>query len=234
MSDQFTGQLSAFLDGELDDLARARLETHLGECLDCTRTLADLRAIVAAAPRYQGQEPARDLWQDIARRLGEAEVVPITPSRPGPPRAQRGAVQPSSNRRFGWKELIAASIIMAAVGGGAMWVALGRGTPEAPFAAVAPELSAPQLDNAAFADQQFDAAVRDLELLLAQGRDRLDSSTVRTIEQSLARIDDAILEARNAIQRDPANAYLSRQIAANMRRKLNLLRTATQAIAART
>src|SRR5688572_7647523 len=226
MSDQFTGQLSAFLDGELDDLARARLETHLGECLDCTRTLADLRGIVAAAPHYQGREPARDLWQDIERRLDEAEVVPITTSRP--------AVQPSSHRRFGWQELIAASILMAAVGGGAVWVALGRGTPETPVAATTPEVSAPELDNAAFADQQFDAAVRDLELLLAQGRHRLDTATVRTIEQSLTRIDDAILEARNAIQRDPANAYLSRQIAANMRRKLNLLRVATQAIAART
>ena len=225
MADQFTGQLSAFLDGELDDLARARLETHLGECLDCTRTLADLRAIVAAAPHYQGREPARDLWQDIERRLAEAEVLPLT---------YRPTVLPSSNRRFGWKELIAASIMMAAAGGGAVWVALGRGTPEAPVAAAAPEASAPELDNAAFADQQFDAAVRDLELLLAQGRDRLDTATVRTIEQSLARIDDAILEARNAIQRDPANAYLSRQIAANMRRKLNLLRVATQAIAART
>jgi len=225
MSDQFTGQLSAFLDGELDDLARARLETHLSECLDCTRTLADLRAIVAAAPHYQGREPVRDLWQDIERRLGEAEVVPITPARP------RVLASP---RRFTWRELIAASILMAAVGGGAVWVALGRGTPEAPVTATTPEVSAPELDNAAFADQQFDAAVRDLELLLAQGRDRLDTATVRTIEQSLARIDDAILEARNAIQRDPANAYLSRQIAANMRRKLNLLRVATQAIAART
>jgi hypothetical protein len=226
MSDHFTGQLSAFLDGELDDLARARLEAHLGECLDCTRTLAGLRAIVAAAPHYPGREPARDLWQDIERRLDEAEVVPITTSRP--------AVQPSSNHRFGWKELIAASIVMAAVGGGAVLIALGRGTPEAPVTAAAPEVPAPERDNAAFADQQFDAAVRDLELLLAQGRDRLDTATVRTIEQSLARIDDAILEARNAIQRDPANAYLSRQIAANMRRKLNLLRVATQAIAART
>lgn len=224
MSDPFTGQLSAFLDGELDDLARARLETHLGECLDCTRTLADLRAIVAAAPHYQGREPARDLWQDIERRLDEAEVVPITPR----PRVL------ASPRRFGWKELIAASIVMAAVGGGAVWVTLGRSAPEAPVAAATPEVSAPELDNAAFADQQFDAAVRDLELLLAQGRHRLDTATVRTIEQSLVRIDDAILEARNAIQRDPANAYLSRQIAANMRRKLNLLRVATQAIAART
>jgi tetratricopeptide (TPR) repeat protein len=149
--------------------------------------------------------------------------VPITPPRPR---------VPASPRRFTWRELIAASILMSAVGGGAVWIALGRGTPEAPVAA-APEAPAPELGNAAFADQQFDAAVRDLEQLLAAGRDRLDTATVRTIEQSLNRIDDAILEARNAIQRDPANAYLSRQIAANMRRKLNLLRVATQAIAAR-
>jgi hypothetical protein len=57
---------------------------------------------------------------------------------------------------------------------------------------------------------------------------------VRTIEQSLQKIDAAIAEARLAIQRDPANAYLSRQIAANMRRKLDLLRAATNAIVART
>ena len=224
MSDQFTGQLSAYLDGELDDLARTRLEGHLGECLACARILTDLRAIVAAAPHYQGREPARDLWQDIEPRLEEAEVLPLT---------YRPAAPPSRHRRFGWKELIAASLLMAAVGGGAVWVALGRSTPAVPVAA-APEPAAPDARNVGFADQQFDAAVHDLEGLLAAGRDRLDSSTVRTIEQSLARIDAAILEARTAIQRDPANAYLSRQIAANMRRKLNLLRVATQAIAART
>lgn len=224
MPDQFTGQLSAYLDGELDDLARTRLEGHLGECLECARTLTDLRAIVAAAPHFPGREPAGDLWRDIERRLGEAEVIPLT---------DRPAALPSSTRRFGWKELIAASLVMAAVGGGAVWVALGRTIPEAPVAA-APDTSASASRHVGFADQQFDAAVRDLEGLLAAGRDRLDSSTVRTIEQSLARIDAAILEARTAIQRDPANAYLSRQIAANMRRKLNLLRVATQAIAART
>ena len=57
---------------------------------------------------------------------------------------------------------------------------------------------------------------------------------MRVIEESLQKIDVAIAEARVAIQHDPANAYLSRQIAANMRRKLNLLRVATNAIAART
>ena len=35
MSDQFTEQLSPYLDGELDDLRRVRLEAHLAGCADC-------------------------------------------------------------------------------------------------------------------------------------------------------------------------------------------------------
>jgi len=224
MSDRFTAQLSAYIDGELDDLSLARLESHLAECLDCTRTVAELRAIVAAAPDYRGREPSRDLWNDIERRLDEPEVVPINPSRP--------PMQPSRHR-FGWRELIAASIVMAAVGGGAVWVALDGTVREVPTAAAPAPITAEQ-QNVEFADREYDAAIQDLELLLARGQNRLDSATIRTIEQSLSKIDEAITEARAAVQRDPANAYLSRQIAANMRRKLNLLRVATQAIAART
>jgi hypothetical protein len=81
------------------------------------------------------------------------------------------------------------------------------------------------------ADADYDAAVAELEQVLMEGRSRLDTATVRVIDESLVRIDDAIADARNAIQRDPANAYLTRQITANMRRKLNLLRTAAKAIA---
>jgi len=234
MSDRFTEQLSPYIDGELDDLSRARLESHLAECLDCTRTLAELRAIVAAAPEYQGREPSTDLWPLIESRLGEPEVLPLNTNRPS-------ALPPSrppslSRHRFGWRELIAASILMAVAGGGSVWFAVSRGGTEVETAAVSP----PPPDSTAigstvgFAEQEFDLAVRDLEQVLDAGRDRLDSATVRTIEQSLVRIDAAIAEARAAIQRDPSSSYLNRQIAANMRRKLNLLRVATQAIAART
>lgn len=227
MSDRFAEQLSPYLEGELDDLSRTRLEIHLAECLDCTRTLAELRAIVAAAPGYIGRGPSRDLWKDIESRLDEAEVPPI--GAPGP------AVQPAS-RRFGWRELLAASIVMAAIGGGSVWLAVSRGGTEVETAVAPPRATEPNEVGSAvgFAEQEYDSAVRDLEQMLAAGRDRLDSATVRTIEQSLVRIDSAIAEARAAIQRDPSSSYLNRQIAANMRRKLNLLRVATQAIAART
>ncbi len=222
MSDQFTTQLSAYLDGELTGPARARLDAHLSGCAECTALLADLRAIVAAAPHYPGRAPARDLWQGIADRLEEADVVPIA-------RSRTRAVEPAG-RRFGWTQLIAASLATAVVGGGAAWLALRPTAQQPALVAAAPAA----FKTVAFADARYDAAVRDLEQVLAAGRGKLDTATVRTVEESLRKIDSAIAEARAAIQRDPANAYLSRQIAANMRKKLNLLRVAANAIAART
>jgi hypothetical protein len=218
MTDQFTSQLSAYLDDELDATARAHLEAHLAGCGECRAVLTDLREIVAAAPHYAGRAPGRDLWTGIAERMGETEVIPLRP-RP---------------LRFGWRELIAASIVMAAAGGGAVWLAVRSADSNAMAVAPAnlPNPNPLEVRNAAYAADKYDLAVRDLEQVLATGRGRLDTVTVRTIEESLAKIDAAIAEARSAVQRDPANAYLSRQIAANMRLKLNLLRAATNAIAA--
>lgn len=233
MPDLYTNQLSAYLDDELDAAQRAKVEAHLAGCAECASLLAELRAIVTAAPAYGGQAPARDLWNSIERRLDEPQVISIETVR-------RSTGSPA---RFGWRELIAASIVMAAVGGGAVYLALKSGSSgpvTSPIAqgstrSVNPDAPRPSdLRNVAFAERKYDSAVRDLELVLEAGRSRLDTATVRSVEESLHKIDAAIAEARAAIQRDPTNAYLNRQIAANMRRKLNLLRVATNAIAART
>lgn len=229
MADLFTNQLSAYLDGELDPPARARFEAHLAGCPECSAALADLRAIVTAAPFHPGREPARDLWPELRAGL-TAEVVPIG--------SARTVVAVSTGRRFGWRELIAASLLMAGAGAGAAYLALAR-RPLAPTPmAVQPAPAAPAAITPAksvgYAEGRYDAAVQELQQLLEAGRSRLDSTTVRSVEENLAKIDAAISEARAAVQRDPSNTYLNRQIAANMRRKLNLLRTATNAIAART
>ena len=228
MPDLYSDQLSAYLDGELPGSRRRRLEAHLAECAECSRTLADLRAIAAAAPHYQGREPSRELWPEIAARLNEAEVVPL--------RAERPSARPTVRRsaRFSWPQLIAASLLMGLVGGGATWLAVRDRSPErSELAGTGSPVLQPALTpkDVEYAESQYDAAVRDLEQVLAAGRSQLDTATVRVIELSLRRIDLAIAEARAAVQRDPANAYLSRQIAANMLRKLNLLRIATNAIA---
>ena len=83
------------------------------------------------------------------------------------------------------------------------------------------------VQNANFADAQFDAAVTDLERILREDRDRLDPRTVLVIERNLQAIDDAIREARMALNDDPANTYLNSHLADARRRKLELLRHVT-------
>src|ERR1043166_6560230 len=156
MSDQFTEQLSAYLDGELDARARARLEAHLDGCADCAAVLADLRAIVAAAPEYVGREPSTDLWPGIeARLVGDARTQGRKDATPGgddlmsvhssPPPPVRLSARPPV-RRFSLPQLLAASITMAILGGGTVWLALGdRGSAPAGTRRIA---VAPPVDTA--------------------------------------------------------------------------------------
>ena len=72
----------------------------------------------------------------------------------------------------------------------------------------------------------YDGAVADLERVLAEGRGRLDTTTVRVIERNLATIDSAIAQAQRAVAADSGNAYLNSHLAETMRRKLELLRQA--------
>ena len=83
------------------------------------------------------------------------------------------------------------------------------------------------VQRANFADAQYDAAVADLEKILLDERDQLDPRTVMVIERNLQTIDDAIRQAREALDRDPANTYLNSHLADARRRKLELLRHAT-------
>jgi hypothetical protein len=76
------------------------------------------------------------------------------------------------------------------------------------------------------AARSYDAAVGDLERVLAEGRGRLDTTTVRVLEQNLALIDRAIAQAQRAVAVDSANVYLNSHLAETMRRKIDLLRQA--------
>ena len=93
--------------------------------------------------------------------------------------------------------------------------------------------SLPQLLAAGVAlARSYDAAVHDLEQVLAQGRGRLDTATVRVLEQNLTLIDRAIAEASRAVAADSANVYLTTHLAETMRRKVDLLQQAVALVAA--
>jgi anti-sigma factor RsiW len=222
MSDNWTNRLSEYVDDELPPAERIALEAHLQTCTDCSSVVGDLRRVVRRARMLKEQPPARDLWPGIARRIG-ATPAPV-----------RTAVKPATPRRprrwaFSLPQLAAAGIGLMVTSGGAVWLVSTQNRPPVVLSIDSTPAATTQVVPAALrptASQSYAAAVADLERVLAQGRGRLDTTTVRVIEQNLAAIDRAIAEAQRALQADSANLYLNSHLAETMRRKLDLLRQA--------
>ncbi|HEY6073506.1 MAG TPA: zf-HC2 domain-containing protein, partial [Anaerolineales bacterium] len=115
MSDQWTEQLSEYVDGELEDGERVALESHLQNCAECSALIRDLRRVVRRARTLKDQGPQRDLWPGIASRIG------ATPPSSG------GVVDLTSRRHprrlsFSLPQLAAAGIALISISGGAVWL----------------------------------------------------------------------------------------------------------------
>ena len=67
-----------------------------------------------------------------------------------------------------------------------------------------------------------------LQDVLDQQESALAPETVAQLKASLRTIDEAILEARNALARDPANRVLIDMLTSNYRQKVDLLRRTTE------
>ena len=223
MNDRWTDRLSEYLDGELDEGERIALESHLQSCYECSAILADLRRVVQRARAPRDQTPPRDLWPGIAGRIGASAagspaIVDLTARRH---RARRWS--------FSLPQLAAAGLALMTLSGGAVWLVGSRSRPDASPATVVVagnEAASVPVAMRPSASQSYAAAVADLERVLEQGRGKLDTTTIRVIEQNLAAIDRAIAEAQRALEFDSANLYLNTHLAETMRPKLDLLRQA--------
>jgi len=212
MHDEWTNRLSDYLDGELGEAERVRLEEHLEGCAGCRTALAQLRGVTSWAQSYQGRPPRADVWPRIEsvirERTGSHRIV------------RRGRV-------FRLPYAAAVGFLLAAVAGGSWW--LGRST--APEIAAAPAIAAFEpgtervSETAILAAERYGAAIAQLEQVLLR-ESELDSVTVRVLQEKLMVIDRAITEAREALARDPNSAYLADHYTGMMKTKLTLLRNA--------
>lgn len=213
MHELWRNRLSEYLDGDLTPGESEELEHHLTECEECRSTVEELRQVVTRARGLEDTEPDRDLWAGIVDRIEAPAVVPLAERR------KRRRVS------FSVPQLLAAGITLILVSAGTVWLSLGpRSAPSAVTRAPVASVGEPAAVLAAMPG--FDAAVADLQLVLEERRDMLDPATVRVLEESLALIDSAIEEALEALEHDPANAYLNQHLAESMRRKVRLLRQA--------
>jgi anti-sigma factor RsiW len=220
--DPWIVRLSEYLDGELPEWERVALESHLETCRECSALVSDLRRVIRRARTLKEQPLAKDLWPGIASRIG----VGSTPSHP---------VDLTSRRRhprrwaFSLPQLAAAGIALMTLSGGAAWLLRAPATQTVVTRVLPPSPDTARAVTVAMrpnASQSYAAAVADLERVLAEGRGKLDSTTVKIIEKNLAAIDRAIAEAQRALESDSANLYLNTHLAETMRRKLDLLRQA--------
>lgn len=218
--DHWTERLSEYVDGELDASERAALEAHLAECRECREIAAELRRVTMRASALTDPAPSTDLWPGIAARIGVADTTGV----------RRVARRPARRRwSFTLPQLAAAGLALAAVGAGGLWVVQTVTDREEPVAVDTTLGGAALVQPAGFpahARESYDQAVADLQRILAENRSRLDTATVRVLEESLRTIDRALARARAALADDPSDAYLNAHLQETMRRKLDLLRRA--------
>src|SRR5471030_13424 len=220
MTDHLNEQLSAYLDGDLPEGERGYVESHLAACELCRADLDGLRRVVRRAASLDDRPPERDLWAGIARSIATpstSDVVPLA----------------SRRRRvsFTVPQLAAAALTLMALSNGVAAAFLHpSGTRAANDSAVqnpavttvrtvaSPGTPADQIASS------YASAIGELQQSLDSRRGRLDTATVRVVEQSLKIIDQAIGQARKALAKDPDNQYLNSHLQRAYDRKLDLLR----------
>ena len=228
--------LSAWFEGDLGDEERRAVDTHLRECLRCASLVRDIQNIRLDASKLPELAPSRDLWEGIAARI-EAPVIELKPRQ-----AQRPA-------RRTW-QMAAAAVVLMAVSSGVTYLAtsgqraatsepMTAAVPDSfgvPTTAPAPNVVTPRrrpttggstvliVNEPSAPEITYDQEITRLRVILDQRRGSLDTSTVKAVEKSLQAIDQAILDARNALAGDASSAFLNEQLNRALEKKLGVLR----------
>jgi hypothetical protein len=215
--------LDDYLSGDLTEEARAPVEEHITACEMCSAEVASLKRILArAAELPKAIDPPADAWLGIRSTIA---------------RDENAAGARTSSSRFGaWQRpyLLAAAAILVAVvssAGTALYLNQhGTGVRSPDTTANASQSDTTPASLAAFTieENNYLRTAAMLQDLLDQQESSLAPETVAQLKASLRTIDEAILEARNALARDPANKMLVEMLSASYRQKVDLLRRTTE------
>ena len=205
-------ELNDYVDALLDEPSAESLRAHSTTCADCRSTIAQLEALRDAARSLpRAETPPTDVWNTIrAATIDNA-------------RAQRARVL--------WQlryQLAAAAVVLLMVASSVTWwIASQRQvTPIAQAPAIAPNAT---LAAYHAVEAEYTQAADDLMRLLEQRRERMDTAVVRSVEENLRVMDDAIRKAQTALLSDPANYDVAAILAATQESKLRMLRRAVDA-----
>ena len=244
MNKQDEKLLNDYLDGGLDAEARAALEARMDNEPALRREYAALSEVVTAVGALPAEAQPTDpdaLWGRIAERTGAGagEDVAVGAS-------VRSVTRWDAARRWRYSlpRLAAAGLVATTIFGAAAWLVLGTpgfgpsederakggallvpGTPEASavFAGAADPGVAALFEG-------YEASAKAFARILEDGATALSPETLDAVREALAVADQAIAQARRALEEDPGSEELTRILFANMKRRLELLRSTAAAV----
>jgi len=209
--------LDDYVTGELTEDARAPVAEHLAACAICSAEVDSLNRILARATELpKSIDPPAEAWSTIRAAI-ERDKEAIA-------RQDTGSVSGFWHRSY---TLAAAAVLLVVLssGGTAVYMNTRSGDPRIPIAGN-PANGATPATLAAFTieENNYLRNVAVLQDLLDQQESLLAPETVAQLKASLRTIDEAILEARNALARDPANKMLIEMLSGTYRQKMDLMR----------
>ena len=218
-----TNLLSDYLSGDLNEEMRALVANHVSGCRVCSTEIESferVRAQVAQLPT--AVDPPPEAWTAIRSAILQPESLTSDVAR-------------HTENKFRRRQImtVAAVAVIAAIvssAGTALYINSRHSEQSvAGLAASSREAATPAV-LAAFTTEEnnYLRTAATLQDLLDQQEASLAPETVAQLKASLHTIDEAILEARTALSRDPANRLLMDMVSSNYRQKVDLLRRSTE------
>jgi len=208
--------LDDYVTGELTEDARGPVADHIAACEICSAEVESLKGILArAADLPRSIEPPAEAWLNIRSAIERDKEAVAADHR-------------TSENSWRRPYALAAAVVLAAVlssGGTALYLN-SRGTGSSPVIATNTGNGSTPATFVAFTieENNYLRNVAVLQDLLDQQEALLAPETVAQLKASLRTIDEAILEARSALARDPANKMLIEMLSGTYRQKMDLMR----------
>jgi len=214
--------LDDYVTGELTEDARAPVAEHVAGCEICSAEVESLQRILArAADLPKSIDPPAEAWSNIRTAILRDENA--------------GGSHLGIRSKAYWQRplvLAAAAAVVAVLSSTITTLYLNSRSPSsiAPASAGRPTDATIPSTLAAFTveENNYLRQAAMLQDLLDQQETALAPETVAQLKTSLRTIDEAILEARSALARDPSNKLLIEMLSSNYKQKVDLLRRSTE------
>jgi len=210
--------LDDYVTGDLPEDARAPVADHVAICAACSAEVDSLRRILARASELPAAiEPPAEAWSNIREAILREEKAVATP-------IDRVAMLRRRPMMIG----AAAAILVAVLSSTVTAIYLNSRQPSGVTSVRAADATPTTLAVFTIEENNYLRTAAALQDVLDQQESVLAPETVAQLKASLRTIDEAILEARNALARDPSNKLLVEMLSANYKQKVDLLRRSTE------